>query len=59
VIIENSDPDATMVDIIFRDQIGDLHDTMNALKNLGLNVDKANDFLDASGKHNRFYITEK
>uniref|UniRef100_A0A9I9DX12 ACT domain-containing protein ACR n=1 Tax=Cucumis melo TaxID=3656 RepID=A0A9I9DX12_CUCME len=31
---------------------------MNALKNLGLNVVKANVFLDSSGKHNRFSITK-
>lgn len=30
---------------------------MNALKNLGLNVVKANVFLDSSGKHNKFAIT--
>uniref|UniRef100_A0A2P2LRA0 ACT domain-containing protein ACR n=1 Tax=Rhizophora mucronata TaxID=61149 RepID=A0A2P2LRA0_RHIMU len=31
---------------------------MNALKNLGLNVVKANVFLDSSGKHNMFAITK-
>ncbi|KAH9667652.1 ACT domain-containing protein ACR11 [Citrus sinensis] len=31
---------------------------MNALKNLGLNVVKANVFLDSSGKHNKFAITK-
>jgi len=31
---------------------------MNALKNLGLNVAKANVFLDSSGKHNKFSITK-
>ncbi|KAJ6767542.1 ACT DOMAIN-CONTAINING PROTEIN ACR11 [Salix koriyanagi] len=31
---------------------------MNALKNLGLNVVKANVFLDSSGKHNTFAITK-
>ncbi|PKI40256.1 hypothetical protein CRG98_039374 [Punica granatum] len=31
---------------------------MNALKNLGLNVVKANVFLDSSGKHNTFSITK-
>jgi UTP:GlnB (protein PII) uridylyltransferase len=30
---------------------------MSALKNLGLNVVKANVFLDSSGKHNKFAIT--
>nr|GMC69002.1 ACT domain-containing protein DS12, chloroplastic [Ipomoea batatas] len=42
VIIDlDSDPDATM----------------SALKNLGLNVVKANVYLDSSGKHNKFAIT--
>lgn len=31
---------------------------MSALKNLGLNVVKANVFLDSSGKHNKFSITK-
>lgn len=31
---------------------------MNALKNLGLNVVKANVCLDSSGKHNKFAITK-
>lgn len=31
---------------------------MNALKNLGLNVVKANVYLDSSGKHNKFSITK-
>lgn len=31
---------------------------MNALKNLGLNVVKANVYLDSSGKHNKFAITK-
>ncbi|XP_031257861.1 ACT domain-containing protein ACR11 [Pistacia vera] len=39
------------------DRLGALLDTMNALKNLGLNVVKANVYLDSSGKHNKFAIT--
>ncbi|KAL5078429.1 hypothetical protein RYX36_017413 [Vicia faba] len=31
---------------------------MSALKSLGLNVVKANVFLDSSGKHNKFFITK-
>ena len=31
---------------------------MNALRNLGLNVRKANVYLDSSGKHNKFAITK-
>uniref|UniRef100_A0A7C8YFX2 ACT domain-containing protein ACR n=1 Tax=Opuntia streptacantha TaxID=393608 RepID=A0A7C8YFX2_OPUST len=59
VIIDlDSDPEATVVEITFGDRLGALLDTMNALKNLGLNVVKANVFLDSSGKHNTFAITK-
>ncbi|XP_051147956.1 ACT domain-containing protein DS12, chloroplastic [Andrographis paniculata] len=58
VIDQDSDPDATIVEITFGDRLGALLDTMNALKNLGLNVVKANVVLDSSGKHNRFAITK-
>nr|GMC95942.1 ACT domain-containing protein DS12, chloroplastic [Ipomoea batatas] len=58
VIIDlDSDPDATVVEITFGDRLGTLLDTMSALKNLGLNVVKANVYLDSSGKHNKFAIT--
>ncbi|CAI8586028.1 unnamed protein product [Vicia faba] len=39
-------------------RLGALLDTMSALKSLGLNVVKANVFLDSSGKHNKFFITK-
>ncbi|KAF7843201.1 ACT domain-containing protein ACR11 [Senna tora] len=58
IIDQDSDPEATLVEITFGDRLGALLDTMNALKNLGLNVVKANVYLDASGKHNRFCITK-
>ncbi|XP_057986135.1 ACT domain-containing protein DS12, chloroplastic isoform X2 [Hevea brasiliensis] len=58
IIDQDSDPDATVVEITFGDRLGALIDTMNALKNLGLNVLKANVFLDSSGKHNKFAITK-
>ncbi|KAJ8559999.1 hypothetical protein K7X08_004057 [Anisodus acutangulus] len=59
VIIDlDSDPDATVVEVTFGDRLGALLDTMNALKNLGLNVVKANVCLDSSGKHNTFVITK-
>ncbi|KAL6955682.1 ACT domain-containing protein acr11 [Sarracenia purpurea var. burkii] len=57
VIDQDSDPDATVLEITFGDRLGALLDTMNALKNLGLNVVKANVYLDSSGKHNKFAIT--
>ncbi|KAK4267644.1 hypothetical protein QN277_024397 [Acacia crassicarpa] len=58
IIDQDSDADATVVEITFGDRLGALVDTMNALKNLGLNVVKANVFLDSSGKHTKFSITK-
>ncbi|KAJ6845835.1 putative ACT domain-containing protein DS12, chloroplastic isoform X2 [Iris pallida] len=58
IIDQDSDPDATIVEITFGDRLGALLDTMNALTNLGLNVAKANVYLDSSGKHNKFAITK-
>ncbi|GMH14127.1 hypothetical protein Nepgr_015968 [Nepenthes gracilis] len=58
IIDQDSDPNATVVEITFGDRLGALLDTMNSLKNLGLNVVKANVFLDSSGKHNTFAITK-
>ncbi|KAF6142318.1 hypothetical protein GIB67_023343 [Kingdonia uniflora] len=57
IIDQDSDANATVVEITFGDRLGALLDTMHALKNLGLNVVKANVFLDSSGKHNMFAIT--
>ncbi|MFS7940365.1 putative ACT domain-containing protein ACR1-12 [Helianthus anomalus] len=57
IIDQDFDPNATVVEITFGDRLGALLDTMNALKNLGLNVVKANVCLDSSGKHNTFSIT--
>lgn len=58
IIDQDSDPNATVVEITFGDRLGALLDTMGALKNLGLNVVKAEVFLDSSGKHNKFAITK-
>ncbi|XP_068652959.1 ACT domain-containing protein DS12, chloroplastic-like [Aristolochia californica] len=58
IIDQDSDPDATIVEVTFGDRLGALLDTMHALKNLGLNVAKANVYLDSSGKHNKFAITK-
>lgn len=58
IIDQDTDPDATVVEITFGDRLGALLDTMSALKNLGLNVVKANVYLDSSGKHNKFAITK-
>ncbi|WOL13479.1 ACT domain-containing protein DS12, chloroplastic isoform X1 [Canna indica] len=59
IIDQDSDPDATIVEITFGDRLGALLDTMNSLRNLGLDVVKANAYLDSSGKHNRFSITNR
>ncbi|TYH14070.1 hypothetical protein ES288_A06G189800v1 [Gossypium darwinii] len=58
IIDQDSNPDATVVEITFGDRLGALWILMNALKNLGLNVSKANVYLDSSGKHNKFAITK-
>ncbi|KAL1533239.1 ACT domain-containing protein acr11 [Salvia divinorum] len=58
IIDQDSDEDATIVEITFGDRLGALLDTMNALTSLGLNVVKANVYLDDSGKHNKFAITK-
>ncbi|XP_077217436.1 uridylyltransferase-like protein [Tasmannia lanceolata] len=58
IIDQDSDPNSTVVEITFGDRLGALLDTMHALKNLGLNVVKANVYLDSSGKHNKFAITK-
>jgi len=58
IIDQDSDPDATIVEVTLGDRLGDLVDTMSALKNLGLNVVKASVCLDSTGKHNKFSITK-
>lgn len=58
IIDQDSDPDATIVEITLGDRLGDLLDTMSALKNLGLNVVKASVCLDSTGKHIKFAITK-
>ncbi|KAM0923636.1 hypothetical protein ACQ4PT_005379 [Festuca glaucescens] len=58
IIDQDSDPDATIVEVTLGDRLGDLLDTMSALRNLGLNVVKASVCLDSSGKHNKFSITK-
>jgi len=57
VKIDNeSDPYATVVKIQFGDILGDLLDTVAALKNLDLNIVRAKFDLDVSDKH-KFFIT--
>lgn len=59
VKIDNmKDPFATVVTVSFGNELGDLVDTIGALKNLGLNIKRAKiDSNDPSSKH-RFYITD-
>ncbi|PWA96137.1 ACT domain-containing protein [Artemisia annua] len=58
IIDQDSDLDATVVEVTFGDRLGALLDTMGALTNLGLNVVKAKVHLDSSGKHTKFAITK-
>uniref|UniRef100_A0A7S0NB33 ACT domain-containing protein n=1 Tax=Pyramimonas obovata TaxID=1411642 RepID=A0A7S0NB33_9CHLO len=59
VLIDNfSDPFATIVKVEFGDYLGELVDTMNALRALDLNITKAK-LSDATAKTNRFYVTDR
>mmetsp|Transcript_17034 Transcript_17034/g.42793 ORF Transcript_17034/g.42793 Transcript_17034/m.42793 type:complete len:247 (+) Transcript_17034:6-746(+) len=60
-IDNSSDPFASIITITFGDKLGDLLDTMAALKNLGLNIQRANlasPTEDDPAQKNRFYVTE-
>lgn len=60
VKIDNiSDPFATVVKVEFGDRLGELLDTIRALKNLGLNIRRAKlDQSSATKNRNTFYITD-
>jgi len=59
VIIDNhSDPFATIVKIEFGDRLGELLDTMGAIKNLGLNIVRAKIESGDIYSKNKFYITD-
>jgi len=61
VKIDNkSDSFATIVVIQFGDRLGDLLDTIGALKNLGLNIQRAKlqNPGDSTQSKNKFYVTE-
>lgn len=51
-----SDPLATVVSVKFGEFLGELLDTTQALKNLGLDITRAE--LNADGNRNRFYVTD-
>ncbi|KAL2612008.1 hypothetical protein R1flu_023700 [Riccia fluitans] len=56
-IDQESDPEATVVEISFGDRLGALLDTMKALKNIGLNVVRAKVTTEGTLGKNRFHIT--
>lgn len=57
-IDQHTDPDATIVELSFGDRLGALLDTTKALKNLGLNVVRAQVTTgEDSVAQNKFYIT--
>ncbi|KAH7618964.1 putative ACT domain-containing protein DS12, chloroplastic [Nannochloris sp. 'desiccata'] len=59
-IDNHTDPFATIVTVEFGDRLGELLDTVNSLKNLGLNIRRAKltgGVAGAGGEH-RFYITD-
>ncbi|XP_044461800.1 ACT domain-containing protein ACR12-like isoform X2 [Mangifera indica] len=57
LIDQDSDSDATIVQISFGDRLGALIDTMNALKELGLDVAKGTVVTEGSVKQTKFFIT--
>ncbi|KAK3408825.1 hypothetical protein EUGRSUZ_J00982 [Eucalyptus grandis] len=57
LIDQNSDSDATIVQLSFGDRLGALIDTMRALKDLGLDVSKGSVTTEGAVKQTKFYIT--
>ncbi|XP_040995028.1 ACT domain-containing protein ACR12-like isoform X1 [Juglans microcarpa x Juglans regia] len=57
LIDQDSDSDATIVQLSFGDRLGALIDTMNALKDLGLDVSKGTVSTEGSVKQSNFFIT--
>ncbi|KAJ6433030.1 ACT DOMAIN-CONTAINING PROTEIN ACR4-RELATED [Salix viminalis] len=57
LIDQDSDSDATTVQLSFGDRLGALIDTMNALKDLGLDVAKGTVLTDGPVKQTKFFIT--
>ncbi|KAJ1686273.1 hypothetical protein LUZ63_017663 [Rhynchospora breviuscula] len=56
LIDQDSDPDATIVQLSFGDRLGALFDTMKALKDLGLDVTKGSVTTEASVTKTKFFI---
>ncbi|XP_024029321.1 ACT domain-containing protein ACR12 [Morus notabilis] len=57
MIDQDSDSDATIVQLSFGDRLGALIDTMRALKDLGLDVSKGTVATEGSVKQTKIYIT--
>ncbi|KAI3458840.1 hypothetical protein Pfo_015503 [Paulownia fortunei] len=57
LIDQDSDPDATIVQVSFGDRLGALIDTMKALKDLGLDVLKGTVTTENSVTQTKFFIT--
>ncbi|XP_057978997.1 ACT domain-containing protein ACR12 [Malania oleifera] len=57
LITQDSDSEATIVELSFGDRLGALIDTMKALKDLGLDVTKGTVTTEASVTRTKFYIT--
>jgi UTP:GlnB (protein PII) uridylyltransferase len=57
LIDQDSDSEATLVQLSFGDRLGALIDTMRALKDLGLDVTKGTVFTEGSVKQTKFFIT--
>ncbi|EEF41213.1 amino acid binding protein, putative [Ricinus communis] len=57
LIDQDSDSDATSVQVSFGDRLGALIDTMKALKDLGLDVAKGSVLTEGSVKQIKFFIT--
>ncbi|XP_047321699.1 ACT domain-containing protein ACR12-like [Impatiens glandulifera] len=57
MIDQDSDADATIVQVSFGDRLGALLDTMKALKDLGLDVIKGTVTTEGSEKQTKFFIT--
>ncbi|KAK6135918.1 hypothetical protein DH2020_030336 [Rehmannia glutinosa] len=59
LIDQDSDPDATIVQVSFGDRLGALIDTMKALKDLGLDVLKGTVTTENSVTQTKFFITRR
>ncbi|GMG99479.1 hypothetical protein Nepgr_001319 [Nepenthes gracilis] len=57
LIDQDSEPDATIVQVSFGDRLGALIDTMKALKDLGLDVSKGTVTTEGSIKQTKLFIT--